>query len=395
MTYFPRNHDDIKAIIAQAMESERPLCITGTQTKSGLHEPVRAEEHLSLAEMSGIVDYEPEELVLVVRSGTRLDEINALLEQHNQMLAFEPADYSGLLSSDHSGTIGGVIATNISGSRRISAGAARDYLLGFDAISGRCDQFKSGSRVMKNVTGYDLSKLMCGSYGRLAVLSELTLKVLPSPQTVQTICVTTDSLANAQAIVSKAFRSSVEPSGGAILPEAEQFASYVRIEGVAVSVADRVAALKNILEDDGSITLLDADESHRLWQNITNVEQFAPVSGQVWKLSIVPSNLAQIMAELSRQSEMSYFADWAGGLVWLNTHDPEAGSFIRTIIAGNGGGYAHLVRGDASDAISRFQPQPEQLSNLQARIKTAFDPLHILNRDIMGREQPSEPSEVR
>ena len=394
MTQCPRNNDEIKAIISDAMASTRPLAITGTQTKSALHEPVFAEEQLSLADMSGIIDYEPEELVLVVRSGTRLDEINALLATHNQMLAFEPADFSALLGAEHSGTIGGVVATNISGSRRISAGAARDYLLGFDAISGRCDQFKSGSRVMKNVTGYDLSKLMCGSYGRLAVLSELTLKVLPRPQTVQTICVRTDSLVDAQAIVSKAFRSSVEPSGGAILPASDQFASYVRIEGVAVSVADRMTALRDILHADGAITILDEAESQTFWQSVTNVEQFAPVSGQIWKLSIVPSRLPQIMAHLSGQIELSYFADWAGGLVWLNTQHLDAGNIIRNMISDHGGGYAHLVCGKAHSAITRFQPQVEQISQLQSRIKTAFDPLHILNRDIMGHEQLAQTLEA-
>ena len=154
------------------------------------------------------------------------------------MLAFEPANLSKMFASEHGGTIGGIIATNLSGSRRISAGAARDYLLGFDAISGRCDQFKSGSRVMKNVTGYDLSKLMCGSYGRLAILSDITLKVLPKPQTVQTVCLTTDTLAEAQASVSQAFTSSVEPSGGAILPVAGERGSHpgTTIKGAGVSL---------------------------------------------------------------------------------------------------------------------------------------------------------------
>jgi len=389
MIYTPQHTDEIKSIIAQAMQAQRPLYISGTRTKSGMHCPVSAEDSLSLANYSGIIDYEPEELVLVVRSGTRLDEIDQLLDKHNQMLGFEPANLSRLFSSEHGGTIGGVIATNLSGSRRISAGAARDYLLGFDAVSGRCDKFKSGSRVMKNVTGYDLSKLMCGSYGRLAVLSEITLKVLPRPQTVNTICVRTDTLAQAQGIVSKAFRSSVEPSGGAILPESDRFVSYVRLEGVAVSVADRLGALKDILNQHGQIDVLDAEQSRIFWQQITNAEPVASSAGQVWKLSIVPSALPQIIGDISQSLAINYFADWAGGLVWLNCQTAELADpadIIRTAIASHGGGHAHLVRGEQSSNMPKFQPQPDQLALLQSRIKTAFDPLYILNPDIMGHE---------
>ena len=391
MIYTPQNTDEIQSILAQAMDSQRPLYACGTRTKSGMHCQVSAEDSLSMEHYSGIIDYEPEELVLVVRAGTRLDEIDQLLAKHNQMLAFEPANLSKMFASEYGGTIGGIIATNLSGSRRISAGAARDYLLGFDAISGRCDQFKSGSRVMKNVTGYDLSKLMCGSYGRLAILSDITLKVLPKPQTVQTVCLTTDTLAEAQAIVSQAFTSSVEPSGGAILPVADRFTSYIRLEGVAVSVADRLTALKNILDGQGEVSVLEADESTLFWQQITNAEQLASSSGQIWKLSIVPSALPQIIEIISSAHTCSYIADWAGGLVWLNCEISDtaaSGAIIRNAISAHGGGHAHLVRGEAGEHIAKFQPQPEQLALLQSRIKTAFDPLHILNPDIMGHEVP-------
>ena len=192
--YTPDSCAEIEDIIRDALQEKTPLKITGFGTKSSLGGAVQAEDELSLSAHSGITDYQPEELVLVAKSGTPLLEIEETLAQKGQMLAFEPPHLAQFYRAEHPGSIGGMIACNLSGPRRISAGAARDYLLGFDAISGRAGYFRSGSKVMKNVTGYDLSKLMCGSFGMLAVMSEITLKVLPRPEYATSLSINCQSL---------------------------------------------------------------------------------------------------------------------------------------------------------------------------------------------------------
>lgn len=381
----PTDLNQVTECLRQAQDEKQSLYLAGTGTKSAFHEAPASSATLSMADFSGIVDYDPEELVLVVKSGTLLTEIEALLASRQQMLAFEPPDLSAVLGATHSGTMGGVIATNLSGSRRLSAGAARDYLLGFDGISGRADYFKSGSRVMKNVTGYDLSKLMCGSYGTLAVLGELTLKVLPKPQSVKSLVFSVDNLAQAQSILAQAFHTATEPSGAALYRNGDKFDACIRLEGVEISVSDRVNHLcKTLATPSFDVQIIEDEAAKTLWQKIGNIEQFIGQKGQIWKLSITPNRLSAIIEACEKHGACDFVADWAGGLVWLLCEGDKQGTKIRSIIAENGGGHAHLMRTSHASDLAVFHPQPEAVHALQRRIKTAFDPMDILNSAIMG-----------
>jgi glycolate oxidase FAD binding subunit len=187
-TFTPATAEETLNIVRWAAGEETPLEIVGHGSKRGIGRPSQAEHVLDLSQLSGVTLYEPEELVLSARAGTPLAEIEALLERHNQQLAFEPMDYGPLLGGEPGrGTIGGVLGANLSGPRRIKAGAARDHVLGVNAVSGRGEAFKSGGRVVKNVTGYDLSKGLAGSWGTLAVVTDVTFKVLPAAETERTL----------------------------------------------------------------------------------------------------------------------------------------------------------------------------------------------------------------
>ena len=255
-----QNLDDAAAVIIDAQQNKHRLEVRGLGTKTALGNQPDHDDCLDVSAMQGIIDYQPEELVLTVRAGTALSVIEAELAKANQMLAFEPADLSGILASKSTGTIGGVLATNLSGPRRLTAGAARDFLLGFDAVSGRGERFKSGGRVMKNVTGYDLSKLICGSYGTLAVVDEVTIKTLPRPETSLSLLFGCDDMKSAVAQIAAIFASPHEPSAAAILPQsvaatagldmATAMIVVIRLEGIALSVEDRAAHLRQMGQPD-------------------------------------------------------------------------------------------------------------------------------------------------
>lgn len=387
----PTDLKQVTEAIQQAGSERKSLYLHGTGTKSSLHEKADAELQMSLCDYQGVVDYDPEELVLVVKSGTALQTVKTLLDSRQQMLAFEPPDFTHLLQQPHSGTIGGVVASNLSGSRRLSAGAARDYLLGFDAVSGRGEGFKSGSRVMKNVTGYDLSKLMCGSYGTLAVMGEITLKVLPKPETSKTLKLTADSVKDAQSALAAAFRTATEPSGGAIICDADGVHALIRLEGVNVSVSDRLTALSNALAHVKSASqILEQDVSEQIWTQITNAELFSARAGDIWKCSIIPNQLDGFIQAVQRTGEVEFIADWAGGLVWIGCISQDVSTHIRNLIAQHGGGHAHLVRSQNTHSLPVFQPYSPAVAQLQKRIKSAFDPLAILNPAIMGLSETQQ-----
>ena len=379
--YTPETRAEIEDIIRDALQRKTPLKITGFGTKPSLGGAVQADDELSLSAHSGITDYQPEELILVAKSGTPLIEIEETLAQKGQMLAFEPPHLTQFYGAAHPGSLGGMIACNLSGPRRISAGAARDYLLGFDAISGRAGYFRSGSKVMKNVTGYDLSKLMCGSFGMLAVMSEITLKVLPRPEYTTSLSINCSSLTEAQSALAAGFGSATEPSGGAIVKTADGFRAVLRLEGVQISVKNRVDALSDLLSARGQIAVMPPEESTEFWRSMRDIACVDAAAEQVWKLSVTPSFAPRIIAELERDYKIDYALDWAGGLIWIAGQGAGLGTDIRSVLAKNDGGHATLMRAANLDSASLpvFQPLEAALGGLQTRIKTAFDPEHILN----------------
>ena len=384
-----QNLDEAAAAILDAQQAKRRLEVRGLGTKTRLGNQPDYDDCLDVSAMQGIVDYQPEELVLTVRAGTALAEIEAELAQANQMLAFEPADLSGLLASKSTGTIGGVLATNMSGPRRLTAGAARDFLLGFDAVSGRGERFKSGGRVMKNVTGYDLSKLMCGSYGTLAVVDEVTIKTLPRPETSLSLLFGCNDMGSAVAKIAAIFASPHEPGAAAILPQnvavtagldmAAAFIVVIRLEGIALSVEDRAAHLR---EMGGVLGTLAQTTSEKLWAAIRDVDLLAKAHGDIWKLSCAPASAPAIVATIEQAFDITFYADWAGGLVWFAGPSGAAfGTALRAALTAHGGGYAHLLcdRGMSKNQLPVFQPLPQAQASLTARVKAAFDPLGVLN----------------
>ena len=389
--------NELREAVAEALAVEEPLEIVGGGSKRDLGRPMQAAHTLDLSRLSGIRDYAPSELVLTAGAATPLAEIERVLAENSQMLAFEPPGWGGLLGvEDVAPTLGGVLACNLSGSRRIKAGAARDHFLGFRAVSGRGEIFKAGGKVVKNVTGYDLPKLMAGSYGTLAALEEVTVKVLPQAETVATVLFAGIAPEAAGRLMSAALGSPHEVSGASYLPPGTTLPLAVpvrpgtvalRVEGPAPSVAFRRDSLLREHKDSGASSTLAESESVALWRAIGEV---APLSGlgerAVWRVSIAPARGAAIGAALGRALDAVWYLDWGGGLLWLAVAEQgDAGAqAIRAAIRGNdarGTGHATLIK--ASPALRRavavFEPQAAALAALSRRVKDAFDPKHILN----------------
>ena len=398
----PQTAEQVLESIQWAVGSETPLEISAGGSKRAFGSPSEASHRLDLSGLTGIGLYEPAELVMGAAPATPMAEIRAALADNSQRLAFEPPDLGPLLgSAAASGTIGGIIACNLAGPRRIQTGAARDHLLGFKAISGRGEEFKSGGRVVKNVTGFDLSKLMAGSFGTLGVMSEVTIKVVPAPEKTRTVLVLGAGDEDATRAMVAALASSNEVSAAAHLPRQMASSSGVpyvsgaggavtaiRVEGPGPSVEYRCRALKDLLADFGDLEELHTANSNTLWRDVRDVTYFTgEAESQVWRISVPPAAGARVAAEILESLPGRAFFDWGGGLVWLSLaplidagHDCVRGAL------GPSGGHATLVRA-APEVRARtpvFQPQPAPLAALTARIKEAFDPGLILNPGRMG-----------
>ena len=384
----------VQDAVQDAVAAKSRLELRAAGTKRHLGRAVSYDSVLDVSAFNGIVDYQPEELVLTLRAGTPMDVVEAALAKARQMLAFEPPSMTRILGQaepGNRGTIGGVIAANLSGPRRLTAGAARDYLLGFEAVSGRGEVFKSGGKVMKNVTGYDLSKLMCGSFGTLGVMDEITLKTLPAPETARSLLVGHDSLADAVSGIAAIFATSHEPGAAAILPKAiaaeegvdlgRPFTAVIRLEGIEASVADR---LGHLLVFSGGEPL-DADKSMALWHRIRDVQPLAEKPYDIWKVSCAPSDAPRVMAALDPGLDIRMIADWAGGLIWVAGNSPRIGPALRGVIAELGSGFAMLVRdvGVTRESIEPLQPLSGPILDLHRRVKASFDPLGVLNYERM------------
>ena len=378
---------ELVGAINQALADKTPLNVFSCATKQDFGQVTDIADSLDISGLSGVMDYEPEELIITAHAGTPLADIEKALAEKGQMLAFEAPHISHLYNKPHNGSIGGILATNLSGPRRISAGAARDFLLGFEAVSGRGSAFRSGSKVVKNVTGYDLSKLLCGSFGTLAIMDEITLKVLPAPETSISLLVAAKDLATAGQAARKAFQSPYEPSASAILPRGvgDLSSSFdiavIRLEGVAVSVNDRAERLQEMLSPYGLIDSLDDAKSKALWASIRDGVPVLSDAGQIWRVSLAPTAGPDLVMQLRDKCDCKAMLDWSGGLVWLHTDNPEAHKMIRQVVADCGGGHATCLRADTGlrSQIAVFEPIPDMLANLNKRIQNAFDPHAILN----------------
>jgi glycolate oxidase FAD binding subunit len=395
----PENEKQVEDAVKWALAEGKTFEVVGRGSKRAYGRPSQSDLTLDLSALSGVTLYEPEELVLSARAGTPIAEIEALLDAKGQQLAFEPMDCGPLLtdptdSNPAGGSIGGAIAAGLAGPRRIKAGSARDHFLGVSAVSGRGEIFKSGGRVVKNVTGYDLCKLMAGSFGTLAAMTEVTVKVLPKPETEDTLVLPDLDDARAIQAMSAAMASSADVSGAAYLPGhiahrfselgASQASALFRLEGFTPSVKHRKQSLATLLRPFGATSELGETRSRALWRSVRDARPFAAngPSGPrpVWRVSVAPSRGAEIATLINPSAQMFY--DWAGGLIWiapLPSGDAGAADVRKAVAAV--GGHATLVRAPAAvrAAVDVFEPQPGPVAALTKRVKDSFDPKGMLN----------------
>ena len=392
-TLQPRDAHEVEEVVRWALAEGKTLEIVGQGSKRAFGRPSQTDLTLDLSGLSGVTLYEPEELVLSAKAGTPLAEIEALVAGQGQQLAFEPMDYGPIFGRERGlGTIGGALAANLSGPRRIKAGAARDHFLGVSAVSGRGETFKSGGRVVKNVTGYDLCKLLAGSFGTLAAMTQVTIKTLPRAETEETVLIHGLEDPPAIAAMSAAMNSLAEISGAAHLPRqtaarvvnaAPGSVTALRIEGVGPSVLHRRRLVEKLLGRH-SLSTLDTEASRIFWRDIRDAAVFAAGEPDhvLWRISTAPASGAALVAAIARNIEADVSYDWAGGLVWAALPpQPDAGApLVRAALAPLGG-HATLVRAPAAvrAAVDVFHPQEAVLAALSKRVKEGFDPKGVLN----------------
>ncbi len=370
-----------EAALAEAVAAASgPLRVAGGGTRP-VGNPVTGEV-LSVSGLTGVTLYEPGALTLVVAAGTPLADVEAALAKENQRLAFEPMDHRGLLGTEGEPTIGGVAAANVSGPRRIAVGACRDHLLGVRFVDGQGTVLKNGGRVMKNVTGYDLVKLLCGSYGTLGVLTEVSLKVLPKPDVTGVVLI--EGLSNEDAVraLSMALGSPFEVTGAAHTPVGVDGdpVTMIRIEGFEASVAYRLERLQDLLRSFGtSATETDPEKTAAGWRWVRDVEAFHGAPGDVWRISVKPSD-GPAVAQALQAEELLY--DWGGGLVWARVAE---GTDVRAMSDGVRG-HATLVRAseETRRKLGAFHPETAPLAAISRGLREKFDPRGILNPGLMG-----------
>ncbi len=396
--FLPRTEEEAASIIGDYAARGAALAIVGGNTRSGFGNAVVSEAVLSSRDLAGIVAYNPGEMVMTARAGTPAAEIEAALAEAGQMMAFEPMDHRPLMTTEGEPTIGGVFAANVSGPRRFVSGAARDSLLGVRFVNGKGEIVKAGGRVMKNVTGLDLVKLMAGSHGTLGLLTEVTFRVPPKPKTEETIVLSGLNDAEAANAMAAAMALPLEVSGAAHLPLTVAWsfldgrlpqgeATVLRIEGLPRSVAVRGEKLAAAMGRLGPVKRLEEDDSRRLWREIRNVKPYADgTSRPVWRVSVAPGIGHRLVAALRLEEGVDAYYDWQGGLVWMRMEAEPEGDMLRRYIHALGGGHATLMRATPAHRAmtAAFQPQPESVALLSARIKEKFDPAGIFNPGKMG-----------
>jgi glycolate oxidase FAD binding subunit len=348
----PQTIEDLARIVAEAASAGGKLELRGGGTKAEVGAP-REAQVVDMTGFSGIIDYDPAELVLTAGAGTPLSDIEAAVAERGQMLAFEPYGDGA--------TLGGIVAAGVSGSRRLSRGPVRDHLLGFKAVSGRGEAFVGGAKVVKNVTGYDLPKVICGSWGRLAALTEVTLKVLPRAPVSVTLAVAGLEPEAAVGLMATAMGSQADVAAAAHVPGL----TVLRLEGFGPSVAARRAMLESMT---GARALAE-DQAEAVWRALRTLSLLG--EGPLWRIVVPPSRGPQVIAALNGD----WMMDWAGGLVWLVSQDAEA---VRAA-AQAAGGHATLLR--APEAMRRsvpaLHPQAPGVAALEARVRHAFDPMGV------------------
>lgn len=402
-TYQPADEKELAALIVQAGEQEFPLEVCGSRTKKAIGRPMQTAARVSTRAMRGVTLYEPTELVLSAKAGTALDEIEALLDENGQELAFEPARWERIFplspgaaaGRQPSATIGGVFATNSSGPRRILRGSARDHLIGIRAVNGLGEIIKSGGRVMKNVTGYDLGRTLAGSWGTLAALTEVTMKVMPKAPTTSSLVILNLPDEAAVHAMCEAMKLPYEVSATVHLPaefvtrltnpDIAQLGvpiTVLRIENFPEAVSRRIGELREKLKPCGEIYQLDDDRSRSFWKDIRNMKFLGQGEAPVWRISTAPDRAPGLLSTLRNHIDCLAGYEWSGGLIWMEMPpSTDAGATIIRRVIAEFEADAMLIRAgqSARASVDVFPPLPEAHLALVRGMKDAFDPRRVLN----------------
>ncbi len=379
-TLAPADEAGVSAAVAAAAAAGEPLAIEGRGTKRGLLRPVQAARTLSLRRLSGITLYRPQELILSAWAGTPLPEIEAALAERGQQVIAEPPVLAAIFGGSEPPTLGGLVATNLSGPRRITAGAMRDHVMGIRAVNGLGEVFRSGGRVLKNVTGLDLCKLLTGSHGTLGVITEVTLKVLPATEASATLSLRVPDLATGVRALSAGLGSPYGVTGAALTTDGPT--ALLRIEDFAPSVAYRTARLREDLSPFGEVSIIEGEASTTLWRELRDaVPLRAAPEDAIWRLSVRPSAGPRVVASLSAAFGAKLLLDWGGGLVWAAGPATEAAHAAITHAAAEARGTFTLFRAPEPlrAAVAVLPDEPGPLAVIARRVKLALDPAGVFN----------------
>ena len=390
----PESREEISLIVQECYKKNIPLEVSCLQSKKKIGRNFQTEKTLDLSKYSGIIEYKPEELYIKVKAGTPIKEIKIELDKNNQQLAFEPNDFGPIFKGQHDdGSIGGVVSCNFTGPRRFKAGSARDHILGFQGVNGKGEIIKSGGTVVKNVTGYDLSKILSGSFGTLTVLTEISIKVLPKPASSKTLIINNPHLIKALNYLNISLSSSSDPSGAVFYPE--YFSNHftfndltyngpltaIRIEGPNESIDLRIKNLSTELElNNDEILILEAEQSKILWEKTRTLEVFSKMENNLLRVVVPPSETFDILKQI-KLHDPKYFIDWGGSLIWLQLDkiNIKILNDIRNTIT-KAGGYLTVIKieEDLKASIDIFSVDPIKYK-ISEKLKKSFDPKRILN----------------
>ena len=399
---YPQNEREVATLIRKFYKSNIPIELIGSGSKRKIGKTLQCAKTLNLSKLDGIIEYLPEELYIKVKAGTSIKAIEQELKKNNQQLVFEPIDFGYFLNGESDyGTAAGQVACNISGSRRFKVGSVRDHVLGFRGVNGRGEIIKSGGVVVKNVTGYDLSKLICGSYGTLVALTEITFKVLPLPEESKTLVINNQKIEKAVHFLDKSISSSNDISGAVFFPDRPMISgssmnientfklndlkqegsiTAIRIEGSKNSIDHRIENLINELQIINlNISILEVHQSEVFWNKVKALEFFSNSKNNIIRIVIPPSECVNLIYQFS--SKFKYYLDWGGALMWLEVFELSEEMFesIRKKVVKRGG-YVTMIKN------SNYLPYVEDVFtisserfNISQNIKKSFDPKRILN----------------
>ena len=407
-TYFPEDETQISSVVKELFKKNQPTEVIGLGSKSFIGNKIQSAKKLSLSKLSGIIEYLPEELYIKVKANTPVEVIEKELEKNNQELAFEPIDF-GFVENGKSnkGTIAGCLSCNFAGSRRFKVGSVRDHILGFRGVNGKGDIIKSGGTVVKNVTGYDLSKLVSGSFGTLVALSEITLKVLPKKKSSNTITIHTEDKKLVKDLFEKISSSSSEVSGAVYVPEEPKDDSYnqnkemlfkfndlkfqgsflaLRIEGDKLSIEERIKVLTMELElQNLNTSILDVHQSVPLWKKINSLELFGNTKNNLLRAVIPPSKGNELIQKIG--NKFKYYIDWCGSLYWIEVKSNKNSKIteIKKLIIELGGYLTIVKKSNEFDYEETIFTVDETRLLISEKIKKSFDPKRIFNPGKMYR----------